>query len=202
MNIHFRAANTTDFDNVVELYVNNMNLSAFTKATCISDLRNLAILHLAQDFHKANMITVAQHQGKICGVLMATSTNTNQVAIHFDPEPRLTKAYLALEGTLQGQQILAERQDNTPANHDNEYEDHSKLLLICIDNKYRRQKLGSQLIEQYEAFLRQLGVNQYQLVSDSLCTYQYYDANGYTRIKQEINTFNPGVTRFIYTKNV
>ncbi|NOH70511.1 GNAT family N-acetyltransferase [Vibrio pectenicida] len=204
MNIHFRTAKATDFDNVVELYVNNMDLRALTKATCKSEFHSLAILNLAQDFYKANMIMVAECKSEICGVIIATSAQTNQVAISFDPAPRLQKANMALKNTPQGQRILAERQDKLTSYHHKIQEDdgNSELLLICIDKKFRRQKIGSQLIEQYEAFLRQLGVNKYRLVSDNLCTYQYYDTNGYDCVKQEESAFNPDVTRFIYTKNV
>ncbi|MCM5705695.1 hypothetical protein [Larsenimonas salina] len=205
MNIHYRPATTDDFDAIVELFLDTMNLSLFTSVTDREALRHMAILFLAKDLHNANHIDIAECEGELCGVLMGTTRKAVKKALRFDPDPWLEAADAALSCTPEGQNVLDDLEQSLealPPKSRAVSDCDSELVFFSTRPRYRRRRVGSTLIRQFEAFLYARGACKYYLYSDSLCTYQFYDANGFERVERMQNTFNPDIENYTYVKPV
>lgn len=206
MNIEYRSASATDFDAIVEIFLANMNLSIFTSSTDKEALRNLAVMFLANDFRNASYIQIAQCNDEICGVLIGVTRTISTKALVFDSKPLVKQAKANLRSSDQGVQVLSDLAKNkspmSPEDDSVTSDCDSELVFFSTNAKYRRHKIGSTLVASFEAFLRQCHAKKYFVFSDSLCTYQYYDNNGYDRVSTRQNTFNPAVENYTYVKDV
>ena len=183
-----------------------MNLSIFTSSTDKDALRNLAVIFLANDFRNASYIRVAECHGEVCGVLIGITRAVPTKALDFDSKPLVKQAKANLRGFDEGVKVLSDLTKNNgpmPASNNSAISDcDSELVFFSTNAKYRRHKIGSTLIAGFEAFLQECNAKKYFLYSDSLCTYQYYDNNGFQRVEKKQNTFNPAVENYTYVKGV
>ncbi|GHC31010.1 hypothetical protein GCM10010082_26570 [Kushneria pakistanensis] len=183
-----------------------MNVAIFTAVTDPEALRHMATLFLAKDFQKANYIQVAEVDETLCGVLIGTTEKVSQSALEFNAEPWVEASEEALKRTAAGRQVLHDLEgssDPTLMPKSTVLSDcDSELVFFSSALGHRRCGIGSQLVRNFEAFLKACGARKYYLYSDSLCTYQFYDNNGYQRVEQKQNTFDPCIENYTYTKKV
>ena len=211
MTIQYRCAVEDDFAAVVDLFVNNMDLSVFTTVTDKHALRQLATLFLAKDFHTANFMQVAEYDGTVCGVILGITKNASHTALLFDDKPVIKQAKDTLRLSEQGRQVLSDLQvkdrqiKDTQTKDTSETEEEkadfdSELQFFCVDHNYRRHRIGAKLIQAFEDYLIAQGATTYALHTDTLCTYQYYDNNGYQRVAQYPNHLNAQIEHYTYIK--
>ncbi|CAM3488165.1 hypothetical protein GCM10016272_08750 [Psychrobacter glaciei] len=201
MTIRYRCATPEDFSAIVDLFVVNMNLSVFTSATDKRVLKQLATLFLAKDYHHATFIKVAEYDDIICGVVIGITKQDPHKALSFDDKPIIDQIENKLSLSEQGRQVLRDLQEKEAAstkrktvNFDNE------LQFFCVDPDYRRHRIGATLIQAFETYLIAQSVTTYALHTDTLCTYQYYNNNGYQRVDQYPNHLNPQIMHYTYIK--
>ncbi|WP_420230594.1 GNAT family N-acetyltransferase [Psychrobacter sp. ER1] len=78
----------------------------------------------------------------------------------------------------------------------------SELQFFCVDPNYRRHRIGAMLIQAFETYLVAQGADTYALHTDTLCTYQYYDNNGYQHVDEYPNHLNPQIMHYTYVKSL
>ena len=201
MTIQYRRATPEDFTAIVDLFIINMNLSVFTTATDKQALRQLATLFLAKDCHRATFIQVAEKDDIICGVVIGVTRDDQHKALSFDAKSIIDQIEKNLLLSEQGRQILSDLQVKEAAGAKRKKVDFdSELQFFCVDPNYRRHRIGATLIRAFETYLVVQGATTYALYTDTLCTYQYYDNNGYQRIVQYPNHLNPQVMHYTYVK--
>ena len=201
MTIQYRRATPEDFTAIVDLFVVNMNLSVFTTATDKQVLKQLAILFLAKDCHRATFIQVAEYDDIICGVVIGVTKEDSYKALPFDDEPIIVQIEQKLGLSEQGQQVLIDLQKKETAGAKRKKVDFdSELQFFCVYPDYRRHRIGATLIQAFETYLVAQGADTYALHTDTLCTYQYYDNNGYQRVDEYPNHLNPQIMHFTYIK--
>lgn len=201
MTIQYRRATPEDFAAIVELFVVNMNLSIFTTATDKQVQKQLATLFLAKDYHHATFIQVAEYDDIICGVVIGITKQDPHKALSFDEKPIIDQIEKKLSLSEQGQQVLKELRE--PETADTKWKNNnfdSELQFFCVDPNYRRHRIGATLIQAFETYLIAQGADTYALHTDTLCTYQYYDNNGYQRVNQYPNDLNPQIMHYTYIK--
>lgn len=205
-NIQYRPATADDFTGVVDIFLASMNVAIFTAVTDPQALRHMAGLFLARDFQKAGYIQVAESGGTLCGVLIGTTDKVSQPALEFDAVPWVNACEAALKQTPAGCQVLHDikgSSDPTLLSKSAALSDcDSELVFFSASPDYRRCGIGSQLVKNFEAFLKARGACKYYLYSDSLCTYQFYDSYGFQRVEKRQNDFNPDVDNYTYTRVV
>lgn len=201
MTVQYRCATPEDFSAIVDLFVVNMNLSVFTSATDKRVLKQLATLFLAKDYHHATFIQVAEYGDIICGVVIGVTKQDPYKALLFDDKPIIDQIENKLRLSDQGRQVLSDLQkkETTGAKRKTVNFD-SELQFFCVDPDYRRHRIGATLIQAFETYLVAQGVTTYALHTDTLCTYQYYDNNGYQRVDEYPNHLNPQIMHFTYIK--
>ena len=201
MTIQYRRATPKDFAAIVDLFVVNMNLSVFTTATDKQVLKQLATLFLAKDCHYATFIQVAEYDDIICGVVIGNTRQDPHKALSFDDKPIIDQIENKLGLSEQGRQVLSDLQKKESAGAKRKTVDFdSELQFFCVDPDYRRHRIGATLIQAFETYLVAQGVTTYALHTDTLCTYQYYDNNGYQRVDEYPNHLNPQIMHFTYIK--
>ncbi|PYE38626.1 GNAT family N-acetyltransferase [Psychrobacter fozii] len=203
MTIQYRRATPEDFSAIVDLFVVNMNLSVFTSATDKRVLKQLATLFLAKDCHHATFIQVAEYGDIICGVVIGVTKQDPHKALSFDEKPIIDQIEKKLSLSEQGQQVLKELRE--PETADTKWKNNnfdSELQFFCVDPNYRRHRIGATLIQAFETYLIAQGADTYALHTDTLCTYQYYDNNGYQRVNQYPNDLNPQIMHYTYVKSL
>lgn len=201
MTIRYRRATPEDFSAIVDLFVVNMNLSVFTSATDKRVLKQLATLFLAKDYHHATFIKVAEYGDIICGVVIGVTKQDQYKALPFDDKPIIDQIENKLRLSEQGRQVLRELQEKETAGAKRKKIDFdSELQFFCVDPNYRRHRIGATLIQAFETYLIAQGADTYALHTDTLCTYQYYDNNGYQRVDQYPNHLNPQIMHYTYVK--
>jgi ribosomal protein S18 acetylase RimI-like enzyme len=205
MDIKYRNGSADDFNGVIEIIVSSMDFSVFTKATDKDVIRSMAAVSLAKDFHTADYIRIAECNEKVCGFLIGATNVVSTPALSFESESIIKKAKEKLSKSEEGRMVLAEMKQNdekeksapkSTATSDCDGE----LVFFAIDEKYRRYKIGSTLIESFEEYLKECGAKKYFLYTDSQCTYQYYEKNGYERVERKQSAFNPSVENYTYIK--
>ena len=203
MKIQYRRATPEDFTAIVDLFVVNMNLSVFTTATDKQFLKQLATLFLAKDCHHATFIQVAEYDNIICGVVIGVTKEDSYKALPFDDKPIIVQIEQKLGLSEQGQQVLIDLQKKETAGAKRKKVDFdSELQFFCVDPNYRRHRIGATLIQAFEAYLVAQDVDTYALHTDTLCTYQYYDNNGYQRVDEYPNHLNPQIMHYTYVKSL
>lgn len=206
MNIEYRPASADDFDAIVEIFLANMNLSIFTTSTDTDALRNLAVIFLANDFRHASYMQIAECQGEICGVLIGVTRTLPTKALVFDSKPLVKQAKANLRSFEEGVKVLSDLAKNkSPISFTSNSaisDCDSELVFFSTNAKYRRHKIGSTLMTGFETFLKECNAKKYFLYSDSLCTYQFYDNNGFQRVEKKQNIFNPAVENYTYVKEI
>lgn len=203
MTIQYRRATPEDFAAIVELFIVNMNLSVFTTATDKQVLKQLATLFLAKDCHYATFIQVAEYDDITCGVVIGVTKEDSYKALPFDDEPIIVQIEQKLGLSEQGQQVLIDLQKKETAGAKRKTVDFdSKLQFFCVDPDYRRHRIGATLIQAFETYLVAQGADMYALHTDTLCTYQYYDNNGYQRVDEYPNHLNPQIMHYTYVKSL
>jgi|26BtaG_2_1085354.scaffolds.fasta_scaffold00787_12 GNAT superfamily N-acetyltransferase len=203
MTIQYRRATPEDFTAIVDLFVVNMNLSVFTTATDKQVLKQLATLFLAKDCHHATFIQVAEYDDIICGVVIGVTKEDSYKALPFDDEPIIVQIEQKLGLSEQGQQVLSDLQKKESAGAKRKKVDFdNELQFFCVDPDYRRHHIGATLIQAFETYLIAQDANTYALHTDTLCTYQYYDNNGYQRVDQYSNDLNPQIMHYTYVKSL
>jgi GNAT superfamily N-acetyltransferase len=201
MTIQYRRATPEDFAAIVDLFVVNMNLSVFTTATDKQVLKQLATLFLAKDCHHATFIQVAEYDDIICGVVIGFTKEDSYKALPFDDKPIIDQIENKLRLSKQGRQVLSDLQKKETASAKRKTVNFdSELQFFCVDPNYRRHRIGATLIQAFETYLVAQGVTTYALHTDTLCTYQYYDNNGYQRVDEYPNHLNPQIMHFTYIK--
>ncbi|MGP4734262.1 MULTISPECIES: GNAT family N-acetyltransferase [unclassified Psychrobacter] len=203
MTIQYRRATPEDFTAIVDLFVVNMNLSVFTTATDKQVLKQLATLFLAKDCHRATFIQVAEYDDIICGVVIGVTKEYPHKALLFDNKPIIDQIENKLRLSKQGRQVLIDLQKKETAGAKRKTVNFdSELQFFCVDPNYRRHRIGATLIQAFEAYLVAQGVTTYALHTDTLCTYQYYDNNGYQRVDEYPNHLNPQIMHYTYVKSL
>ena len=201
MTIQYRRATPEDFTAIVDLFIINMNLSVFTTATDKQALRQLATLFLAKDCHRATFIQVAEKDDIICGVVIGVTRDDQHKALSFDAKSIIDQIEKNLLLSEQGRQILSDLQVKQAAGAKRKKVDFdSELQFFCVDPNYRRHRIGATLIQAFETYIIAQGATTYALHTDTLCTYQYYDNNGYQRVNQHPNHLNPQIMHYTYVK--
>ena len=201
MTIQYRRATPEDFTALVDLFIINMNLSVFTTATDKQALRQLATLFLAKDCHRATFIQVAEKDDIICGVVIGVTRDDQHKALSFDAKSIIDQIEKNLLLSEQGRQILSDLQVKEAAGAKRKKVDFdSELQFFCVDPNYRRHRIGATLIQAFETYIIAQGATTYALHTDTLCTYQYYDNNGYQRVNQHPNHLNPQIMHYTYVK--
>lgn len=216
MTRQYRRAVKSDFAAIVDLFVQNMNLSVFTRVTDEHALRQLATLFLAKDFHSATFMQVAEYDGIVCGIIIGITKYDSHRALRFDENSVIKQAKETLRLSEQGRQVLSDLQTKDRQVKDMQIKDmqikdtseteeekedfDSKLQFFCVDHNYRRHRIGAKLIQAFEDYLIARGATAYALHTDTLCTYQYYDNNGYQRVAHYPNHLNPQIEHYTYTK--
>jgi len=201
MTIQYRRATPEDFAAIGDLFVVNMNLSVFTTATDKQILKQLATLFLAKDCHRATFIQVAEYDDIICGVVIGVTKQDPHKALSFDDKPIIDQIENKLRLSEQGRQVLSDLQKKETAGAKRKTVNFdSELQFFCVDPKYRRHRIGATLIQTFETYLVAQGADTYALHTDTLCTYQYYDNNGYQRVDQYPNDPNPQIINYTYSK--
>jgi ribosomal protein S18 acetylase RimI-like enzyme len=203
MTIQYRRATPEDFTAIVNLFVVNMNLSVFTTATDKQVLKQLATLFLAKDCHRATFIQVAEYDDIICGVVIGVTKEGPHKALLFDNKPIIDQIESKLRLSEQGLQVLSDLQKKETAGAKRKKVNFdSELQFFCVDPDYRRHRIGATLIQAFEAYLVAQGADTYALHTDTLCTYQYYDNNGYQRVDEYPNHLNPQIMHYTYVKSL
>lgn len=201
--IQYRDAEPEDFTVIVDLFVSNMNLSVFTTATDDEALRQLATIFIAKDIHRATFMQVARCNDTLCGVIIGVAKNDTYRALAFDNKPLIAQAKETLRLSVQGRQVLSDLQvkDEISARR-RDIDFDSELQFFCVDANYRRHRIGATLIQTFEDYLIAKGAAAYSLHTDSLCTYQYYDNNGYQRVDQYPSPLNLQIEHYTYVKKL
>ncbi|WP_296206797.1 GNAT family N-acetyltransferase [Psychrobacter sp. UBA3480] len=178
-----------------------MNLSVFTSATDKRALKQLATLFLAKDCHHATFIQVAEYGDIICGVVIGVTKEDPHKALLFDNKPIIDQIENKLRLSDQGRKVLSDLQKKETAGAKrNKVNFDSELQFFCVDPDYRRHRIGATLNQAFETYLVAQGAVTYALHTDTLCTYQYYDNNGYQRVDEYPNHLNPQIMHFTYIK--
>lgn len=199
--IHYRKAVGHDFDTIADMFAANMDLSVFTSVTDTDALKHLATVLAAGDFMRSTFTEIAEHDGEMCGVILGSTRMTREKAVTFDYPGIVKKAKAALKETAEGQQVLRDlKQQQASFGQMPEHDFDSELLFFCVDKSYRRHQIGKTLVNAFENYLSSMGVKGYFLYSDSKCSYQYYENNGYRRIDTSVNGLDPQVEHYTYTK--
>lgn len=200
MHVHYRKASQQDFETITDILATNIDLSVFTSVRDKDALAHLATIYIANDFKSSTFIEIAEHDEKICGIILGSTTLTNEKAVEFDYEAAVKKAKATLQTTASGQQVLSDLKQQKLLSQTVEHDCDSKLLFFCVDKKYRRHQIGTTLIHAFEKYLSNLNAKGYSLHTDTNCSYQYYENNGYQRIETCINRFDPQVEHYTYIK--
>lgn len=202
MTVQYRCATKNDFAAIVDLFINNMNLSVFTTVTDPCALRQLATIFLAKDCDRASFIQVAEYDSVVCGVIIGVTQDAPQTALScFDSDSVIGQAKAKLRLSGQGRQILTDLQAKEATRAQQKDMDFdSELQFFCVDQNYRRHRIGAVLMQAFENYLITQGVTSYALHTDTLCTYQYYDNNGYQRVNQYPNRLNAQIEHYTYIK--
>lgn len=211
MTIQYRCAVIEDFAAIVDLFVNNMDLSVFTTVNDKLALRQLATIFLAKDCHRATFVQVAEYNGVICGVIIGVTKGTPHKALLFNLESIIKQAEDGLRLSKQGRQVLSDLQvkdrqvkdtqtKDTSETEEEKVDFDSELQFFCVNQNYRRYRIGTMLIRAFEDYLIMQGATTYALHTDTLCTYQYYENNGYQRVDQYPNYLRPQVEHYTYIK--
>lgn len=211
MTIQYRRAVKSDFAAIVDLFVQNMNLNVFTRVTDEHALRQLATLFLAKDFHSATFMQVAEYDGIVCGIIIGITKYDSHRVLRFDENSVIKQAKETLRLSEQGRQVLSDLQIKdrqvkdtqikaTSETKETRTDFDSELQFFCVDHNYRRHRIGAKLIQAFEDYLIARGATAYALHTDTLCTYQYYDNNGYQRVAHYPNHLNPQIDHYTYTK--
>lgn len=201
--IIYRKATQQDFAIIAGIFATNMDLSVFTTVKDTGALYHFACLFIANDFMRSSFVEVAEHDGKLCGVVMGSTTMTHDKAVVFDHKALSTKAKAALQQTKNGQQVLRDLNTfKTSFDHTRDSDADSELLFFFVDKHYRRNNIGSKLIRSFEYHLTKLNANGYSLHTDTRCSYQYYENNGYQRVSTHNNIFNPEIEHYTYIKSI
>ena len=162
---------------------------------------SLRKLSLRQSRGGSTFIQVAEYDDITCGVVIGVTKEDSYKALPFDDKPIIVQIEQKLGLSEQGQQVLIDLQKKETAGAKRKTVDFdSKLQFFCVDPDYRRHRIGATLIQAFEAYLVAQGVTTYALHTDTLCTYQYYDNNGYQRVNQYPNHLNPQIMHFTYIK--
>ncbi|PNH77883.1 hypothetical protein [Vibrio diazotrophicus] len=103
--IHYRKAVQQDFETIAGMFAANMDLSVFTSVKDTSSLEHLATIFIACDFMRSTFIEIAEHDGKICGVILGSTRLTREKAVEFDYKGIVKQAKAALQTTAAGQQM-------------------------------------------------------------------------------------------------
>lgn len=206
MTIQYRCAVIEDFAAIVDLFVDNMDLSVFTTVNDKLALRQLATIFLAKDCHRATFIQVAEYNGIICGVIIGVTKGAPHKALLFNHKSIIKQAENGLRLSKQGRQVLSDLQVKDRQTKDaastqrKDIDFDSELQFFCVNQNYRRYRIGTILMRAFEDYLITQGATTYALHTDTLCTYQYYENNGYQRMDQYPNHLRPQVEHYTYIK--
>ncbi|MCG6227361.1 GNAT family N-acetyltransferase [Vibrio furnissii] len=201
--IHYRKAVQQDFETIAGMFAANMDLSVFTSVRDADALEHLATIFVAGDFMRSTFIEIAEHDGKICGVILGSTRLTREKAVEFDYKGVVKQAKTALQTTAAGQQVLRElKQQQKSFGQMPEHDCDSELLFFCVDNNYRRHQIGTTLVNAFEHYLSNMNAKGYSLHTDNKCSYQYYEKNGYQRIDTRTNSYDPQVEHYTYIKTL
>lgn len=206
MTIQYRCAVIEDFAAIVDLFVDNMDLSVFTTVNDKLALRQLATIFLAKDCHRATFMQVAEYNGIICGVIIGFTKGAPHKALLFNHESIIKQAEDGLRLSKQGRQVSSDLQvkdrqvKDTSETEEEKVDFNSELQFFCVNQTYRHYRIGTILMRAFEDYLITQGATTYALHTDTLCTYQYYENNGYQRVDQYPNHLRPQVEHYTYIK--
>ncbi|MCG3731624.1 GNAT family N-acetyltransferase [Vibrio cincinnatiensis] len=199
--IHYRKAVEQDFETIANMFATNMDLSVFTSVKDTDTLKHLATIFVAGDVMRSTFTEIAEHDGKICGVILGSTRMTHEKAVEFDYKGIVKQTKVALQTTASGQQLLRElKQQQKSFGQMPEHDCNSELLFFCVDNHYRRHQIGTTLVKAFECYLSDMNAKGYSLHTDNKCSYQYYEKNGYQRIDTRKSIYNPQVEHYTYIK--
>ncbi|CAG36819.1 unknown protein [Desulfotalea psychrophila LSv54] len=207
MNITYRDASVNDFSTIIQIFVKNMSHSVFTKATDKDVLSCIAAIQMAEEFHIASCIKIAEWDGEICGVLIGATDASVPPAVSFDYNAMIRDANIKLTTTSEGQMVLTEMLLH---NKNVKFESECEVILDCdgelmffaVNQEYRRYKIGSCLVKNFEEFLQKCGSKKYFLHTDSQSTFQYYENNGFECVWKKQSIFNSSVEHYTYVKEL
>ena len=207
MRISYRNASADDFKSAVDILIENMDLSVFTKATDKSILYNFATISLAKDFHRANYIRIAECDDKVCAILIGYAGTVSAPPFSFNHDLITKIAKEKLQKSAEGQMVIAEMEKSREAVKDIDPNNvtskcGSELIFFATDSKYRRNKIGSTLIKSFEEYLKEFGIKKYYLYTHSQCSYQYYENNGYIRVEKKTSAFKPSIEHYTFIKEL
>ncbi|AIW19545.1 GNAT family N-acetyltransferase [Vibrio coralliilyticus] len=201
--IHYRNATVKDFKAVVDMFASNLDFGVFTSVKDEETHYHLATIFTANDFFNGNFIKIAEYNGHVCGVLIGSTSMTPDKALAFERETVINKAKAKLQMSASGRKLLCDMNNKQKqANVENHYNCDSELLFFCVDKNYRRNHIGSTLMQSFENFLIEKGAQGYFLYTDTQCSFQYYENNGYQRVRSHLNKFNPRVKHYTYIKTL
>jgi len=207
MNIKYRDASIEDFNGVVALCLASIDFSVLTKATDQVILHYVASASLASDFYLSDYIKIAEYKGKMCGVLMGITHLVPRSKSIFDYESIIRNANAFFKTSKEGLMVLGEmkqnRKNETSLLKSTVTSDcKGELTFFAVDEKFRHFKIGSTLILNFEAYMKKGGVMKYFVYTDSQCSFQYYDHNGYTCVESIPSVFKSSVQHYTYTKEL
>ncbi|EDP59232.1 GNAT family N-acetyltransferase [Vibrio sp. AND4] len=201
--IQYRDATVEDFKAVVDLFASNLDLKVFTSVKNEEIHYQLATIFTANDFFNGNFIKIAEFKGLVCGVLIGSTSKTFDKALTFERETIINKATARLQMSAPGRTLLSEMNTRKKqAKGGNDHNCDSELLLFCVDKNYRRNHIGSTLMQAFENYLTEKGSQGYFLYTDTQCSFQYYENNGYQRIHSRPNRFNSKIEHYTYIKTL
>lgn len=199
--ILYRKATQQDFATIAGIFATNMDLSVFTTVKDTEALYHFACLFIANDFMRSSFVEVAEHDGKVCGIVMGATTMTHDKEVVIDHKAISKQAKAALQQTKNGQQVLRDlKAFKSSFDHNGKNDADSELLFFFVDKHYRRNHIGSTLMCSFENHLTKLNAKGYSLHTDTRCSYQYYENNGYQRVSIHHNPFDPKVEHYTYIK--
>ena len=207
MTIHYREGRVEDFNSILELYKEGMNLEAFTDATSEAAQIQMIKIFLANDFAAANHFTVAECDNDIAGVLIGSSKLDKHKVIKTDMNPIKEQARQQLAKLDEGPMALSDMQKKHHMMAQDNAQDpeelyDGELIFFCTSKKHQRKGIGSRLVAIFEEYLERIKANSYFLYTDTLCSYQYYEMNGFDRVQEKKNLINPSVAIFVYKKEL
>lgn len=107
---------------------------------------------------------------------------------------RINESYALLEHGSVGARRAADMEHSVPHVHEvldaaaaDKLAEHNELTLFIVAEHARGRGVGTSLRTEFERELKARGMHSYYLMTDAVCTYDYYERNGFERLA----TFTP-----------
>lgn len=207
-NIVYRNVERKDYEKIKELIKETFLIPfGFSNE---KTLNKLSIMFLNFCLSRSNYSKVALKDGKVIGIILGSSKNDKNKIVTFGDYFEIIKNGLELvfidkesrrlmKETCQITRIYSEFIKNKK----NEFQGCLELFIVA--KEARGFGVGKNLNKNLIEYMKEQNVEKFYLYTDSCCTYQFYESQGYERIEEksiDIKILRQIIDVYMYSYNL